>query len=210
MSARPLEDPATRRWQVETGVLGMWVFLATEVLFFGALFLGYTHSRLADPQGFAAASRLTHLGIGTANTAILLTSSLTMALAVRAAALDERASRLLAATGALGVLFLVLKLVEYTLEWRDGLVPGLRFTYAGPESRAVARFFFLYFVMTAVHFVHLAIGLGAVAWIAARPASLPIDARKHRAIEVLGLYWHLVDAIWIFLYPMIYLIERWR
>ena len=209
MSTRS-DDVATLEWHLETGRLGMWVFLATEVLFFGALLLGYTHGRIHDPRGFAEASHHTHIFIGTFNTALLLTSSFAMALAVRASMVDERPSRLLWATAAMGVVFLALKFYEWSLEWNDGLVPGLHFTYAGPEARGVAHFFFLYFVMTGIHFVHLAIGVGATGWIAARHARLPMDWRKRRAVETLGLYWHFVDAIWIFLYPLIYLIERWR
>jgi cytochrome c oxidase subunit 3 len=205
-----LLDPARREWQVEGGRLGMWVFLASEVLFFGALFLGYTHSRLADPAGFAEASRHTQLAIGTINTAILLTSSLAMAFAARAAALSRRPAPMLWTAAALGVAFLALKLVEYSREWNDGLVPGLHFTYAGPHAHGVAQFFFLYFAMTGLHLVHLAIGVGATGWIALRVRGASIGWREHRAVEVLGLYWHFVDAIWVFLYPMIYLVERWR
>jgi len=192
-------------WRGGNAALGMWIFLATEVMFFGVLFFAALHARLHDAAGYAAGSHLTHAWLGTINTAILLTSSLTMALGVRASGLGQHpiAARLLRATAAMGAAFLAVKAAEYSLEWRDGLVPGLRFTYAGAEAAGVASFFFLYFVMTGLHAIHLAIGIGVVAWMSARPA--PAEA-----VEVAGLYWHFVDAVWIFLYPVIYLVELWR
>ncbi|HSN20071.1 MAG TPA: cytochrome c oxidase subunit 3 [Usitatibacter sp.] len=212
MSARPDVVPVDVPWRRETASLGMWIFLATEVMFFGVLFLAYTHARLADPQGFAAASRLTHEWLGTINTAILLTSSLTMALAVRSGWAGHRALviRLLWATAFLGAAFIAVKLVEYRLEWRDGLVPALHFTYSGPHARAVQAFFFLYFVMTGVHAVHLTIGVALVAWLALRDRDPSHPVRRRETAECLGLYWHFVDGIWIFLYPLIYLVELWR
>ena len=199
-------DPAA--WREETASLGMWVFLASEVMFFGALFLGYTHVRVHDPEGVAAAARHTHEWLGTINTAILLTSSLSMALAVRGARLGEREAtrRLLWITAALGAAFLALKGVEYAKEWEEGLVPGLRFTVT-EHARATALFFFLYFVMTGVHAVHLAIGIAVVAWISWRLRERELPAGRADGIEVVGLYWHFVDAVWIFLYPLFYLVD---
>lgn len=193
------------QWRSESATLGMWIFLATEVMFFGVLFFAAFHARIHDPAGYAAGSHLTHAWLGTINTAILLTSSLTMALGVRASNMGQaRAPRwLLRATAALGIAFLAVKAAEYSLEWRDGLVPGIRFDYARPDARGVQSFFYLYFVMTGLHAVHLAIGIGAVSWISARAAS-------RDAVEITGLYWHFVDVVWIFLYPVIYLVELWR
>jgi cytochrome c oxidase subunit III len=216
MSARPSASPAAIAadipWRRETASLGMWIFLATEVMFFGVLFLAYAHARLADPPGFGVASRLTHAWLGTINTAILLTSSLTMALAVRNGWAGERRSvmRLLWVTAALGAAFIAVKGLEYSLEWRDGLVPVLRFTYAGSHAEAVERFFFLYFVMTGVHAVHLSIGVALVAWLAVRDRDPSHPIRRRETAECLGLYWHFVDVVWIFLYPLIYLVELWR
>lgn len=216
MSARPSPIPgavpADVAWRRETDSLGMWIFLATEVMFFGVLFLAYAHARLADPAGFGVASRLTHEWLGTINTAILLTSSLTMALAVRNGWAGKRASviRLLWATAALGIAFIAVKAFEYSLEWRDGLVPVLRFTYAGSHGEAVERFFFLYFAMTGVHAVHLSIGVALVAWLAVRDRDPSHPVRRRETAECLGLYWHFVDAVWIFLYPLVYLVELWR
>jgi cytochrome c oxidase subunit 3 len=209
--ARPIRSPTSDEWRLESAQLGMWVFLVSEVMFLGALFLGYLHGRMHDGHGFAEASRHTQLALGTLNTAILLTSSFTMALAVRSAALGARlaAARFLWTTASFGVAFIAIKLYEYSLEWRDGLVPGLRFRYDGEAANAVAEFFILYFVMTGIHALHLAIGIGAVAWNALQ-VTRPAAGSRECAIDVIGLYWHFVDAVWIFLYPMIYLLERWR
>ena len=212
MSARPGVVPVDVPWRRETASLGMWIFLATELMFFGVLFLAYAHARIADPEGIATASRLTHAWLGTINTAILLTSSLTMALAVRSGWAGHRTLviRLLWITAVLGAAFLAVKGAEYALEWRDGLVPGLRFTYAGPERQGVETFFLLYFVMTGVHAVHLTIGVGLVAWLALRDRDPSHPVRRRETAECLGLYWHFVDAVWIFLYPLVYLVELWR
>lgn len=215
MSAAPREiDPAARgeldprAWREETASLGMWVFLATELMFFGGLFLAYLYLRTHDPGGVSAASVHTHEWLGTLNTAILLTSSLAMALAVQAAkeARRKAAQRLLVLTAAFGLAFLVVKGVEYGMEWRDGLVPGLRFTLA-ENTRTATLFFFLYFVATGIHAVHLAIGVLAVLWIAWRLRATALPDWRVDEIDVLGLYWHFVDAIWIFLYPLFYLVN---
>lgn len=206
MNARVI--PADVPWRRETASLGMWIFLATEVMFFGVLFLAYLHARLVDPEGFATASRLTHEWIGTINTGVLLTSSLAMALAVRSGWAGHRrlVIRLLWVTAALGVVFIVLKGIEYSLEWRDGLVPVLHFTYSGADPRGVETFFFLYFVMTGVHAVHLTIGVALVAWLALRDRDPSRPIHRRDTAECIGLYWHFVDCIWIFLYPLIYLV----
>jgi len=200
--------PAERAWRSETVSLGMWVFLLTEVMFFGLLFLAYFHVRHADPEGFGIASHHVHEWLGTFNTAILLTSSLSMALAVHAASVDDRKSlvRLLAVTAVLGCAFLGVKGTEYFLEWRDGLVPGPAFEYSGPHRRTVEEFFFLYFVMTGVHAIHLTVGIGAVAWNALRCRRAAHVAAREDAVEAVGLYWHFVDVIWVFLYPLFYVV----
>lgn len=207
-TARP-SDPAM--WREQTASLGMWVFLATEVMFFGALFLSYLYLRTHDGEGVAAASTHTHEWLGTINTAILLTSSFTMALAVRGAQLADRVPvrRLLWATAALGVAFLAVKGIEYGMEWREQLVPGLRFAIVDHASTA-ALFFFLYFVATGVHALHLAIGVLAVLWMSWRLRRPPFPDWRADEIDVLGLYWHFVDAVWIFLYPLFYLVNLHR
>ena len=153
------------RQQRDAATLGMWIFLATEVLFFGALFLAYTAARLQFPDAFAAASRHTSVVLGTANTAVLLTSSFCMALAAHAAA--ARAARrtvaLLTATACLGLVFAAIKLVEYGLDYRDHLVPLVDFAFDPRYVRGAYIFFGFYFVMTGVHLVHLVVGIALVA-----------------------------------------------
>jgi cytochrome c oxidase subunit 3 len=182
-----------------TGPMGMWVFIASEVLFFGGLLVAYTYGRSHFPDGFAAASHETHVVIGTVNTALLLTSSACVALAV---ASTRRASLLLAAACALGLAFLALKGIEYTKEWHEHLVPGASFRLR--DTPGAQLFFVLYFLTTGLHAVHLTIGiavLAAFAWGTHRGRTW---ARPPH-VEVAGLYWHFVDVVWIFLYPLIYL-----
>jgi cytochrome c oxidase subunit 3 len=202
----------TREQQREAATLGMWVFLATELMFFGPLFLAYLYGRTHYGNGFAVASAHTHVGLGTSNTAILLTSSLTMALAVRATWIGSRraAAWLLAATAALGIAFLAVKGVEYRKEWEEALVPPFRFVFLGEHARAAEVFYWLYFLMTGLHALHLTIGVLLVLWLARRARRGEFGPSYHAPVEMTGLYWHFVDVVWIFLYPLIYLLERWR
>jgi len=201
--------------QRDAATLGMWIFLATEILFFGALFVAYAVSRIRYPEAFAAASRLTDVTLGSINTAVLLTSSLTMALGVRATGLRARRAALgwLCATALLGIAFVAIKGVEYRHEFTGHLVPGFDFGYAGPHPAQVAMFFCFYFAMTGVHALHLVIGIGVVGVMLVRMwhDTAGIGDRgdlDYESIEMTGLYWHLVDVIWIFLYPLIYLVSR--
>ena len=190
--------------------LGMWVFLTTETLFFGVLFFGYLMARLRFPDAFAAAGRHTDLVLGTINTAVLLTSSLAMALAVRAAAIRRRrwTVLLLGATLAFGVAFLVIKGFEYRAEYLEHLVPGAGFRFEAAQCHAAELFFWLYFVMTGIHAVHLAIGIVIIAVFAARLEFRGFAVQSPLSVEMAGLYWHFVDIVWIFLYPCLYLIAR--
>lgn len=184
----------------EASLLGMWAFLATELLFFGPLFFGYVHARVSAPEAFASASHHMHIVLGTLNTAVLMTSSLTMALGVRAAETGRtrRSRSMLAITALFGVAFLGVKGYEYASEWSEAT------RAAGGE----ARFYFLYYAMTGLHAVHLTIGIGALTWLWLRARRF--GAAWHTAVEVTGLYWHFVDIVWVFLYPMFYLLERYR
>lgn len=189
----------------DTAQLGMWIFLATEVLFFGALLLAYAYGRSHWPQGFAVASRHTDVVLGSVNTALLLTSSALVALAVASDESAARRSWLLGTAAALGLAFLVIKGAEYRREWQEGLFPGVGFSLAAQQGAAL--FFMLYFLMTGLHALHLLIGmalLGVFAWGTARKAAWA----PRRRVEVAGLYWHFVDVVWIFLYPLIYLVSR--
>jgi cytochrome c oxidase subunit 3 len=198
------------RQQHDVAQLGMWVFLATEVLFFGGLILAYCVYRIAYPAGFAEAARHTRIVIGTANTAVLLTSSFLLAWAVMAARL--RAARLAAillwSAAALGILFLVLKGIEYRGEYRDRLVPGLDFDFTRAHGGAMALFFTFYFVATGLHAVHVAIGIGVLMVIGFRASRHAYSERYHAPITVAALYWHFVDMVWIFLFALIYLPGR--
>jgi cytochrome c oxidase subunit 3 len=189
--------------------LGMWVFLASEMLFFGVLFFAYTMGRLHHLQAFAAASRHTNLLLGSINTAVLLTSSLTMALAARDARRRRRrpCASMLGATFVLGATFLALKLLEYRDDFEQHLVPGVRFSLPGADRAGLEQFFWTYFVTTAAHALHLLIGLGLVAVLAVRVfrGHGPLPSQ---IVEISGLYWHLVDIIWIFLFPLLYLVSR--
>lgn len=195
--------------QHESAELGMWVFLATELMFFGPLFMGYAVGREAYGQAFAAASRHTNVLIGTVNTAVLLTSSAFMALAVLAVRADRArlAMRCLLATACLGAVFLALKGVEYHDEWREHLVPWMDFRFEPRLHEGAAYFYVLYFAMTGLHALHLSIGIVTVLVFALR---LRVNSARALAsqIEVTGLYWHFIDAVWIFLYPILYLVER--
>ncbi len=192
----------------------MWVFLATEVLFFGGLFLGYTAYRVAYPADFREASEHTLLLAGATNTAVLLVSSFTMALAVRAAGLNRRnlLVPLLAATALLGLLFLGIKAFEYSTEIHEGLLPGASFHPPGHVSGQGLDhqriFFSFYFTMTGLHAVHVTIGVLLIlgyAWRAWRANEI---ARLSTGVDLLGLYWHFVDIVWVFLFPLIYLMGR--
>jgi cytochrome c oxidase subunit III len=195
--------------QRAAGTFGIWVFLASEALFFGALILTYTACRIENIGAFAAAGRETDIWYGTINTAILLTSSLTMAVAAQAAASSSGFRRLvlgcLLATAALGLAFLVLKGFEYKEDIEKHLVPDARFAL---KETAAQLFFGLYWIVTGVHAIHLSIGMVMVVRIALLGYRRTIQLDANPEIEVTALYWHLVDIVWIFLYPLIYLPGR--
>jgi cytochrome c oxidase subunit 3 len=190
MATIQLDSTLERR---ESSLFGMWAFLATEVLFFGPLFFGYVHERIGAPDAFVAASHHMHIVLGTLNTALLMTSSLTMALAVFAAKEGKPLRLWLVLTASLGLVFLAIKGGEWAMEASEAA------SASGPEL----TFYFLYYTMTGLHGLHLVIGLSILAWLALRTAT-------PSAVEVAGLYWHFVDLVWVFLYPMFYLLERYR
>ena len=188
----------------------MWVFLVTEVLFFGGLFAGYAIYRTWYPDAFAAASRELDIVLGSINTVVLITSSLTMALAVHAAQTGERrlVLWLLLATMALGATFLGIKGVEYYHKFAEHHVPGPAFSFE-PEHFSQAQIFFsFYFMMTGLHALHMVIGLGIMIVMLWWTWNGTITVEYASPIEVSGLYWHFVDIVWIFLFPLLYLIGR--
>jgi cytochrome c oxidase subunit 3 len=202
--AHQFDDAAQQR---DAATLGMWTFLATEVLFFGGLFTGYAVYRSAMPEVFAAGSRRLDFPLGTLNTAVLLVSSLTMALAVQATETGRRLRlRLcLAATMALGVAFLFIKFSEYADKFREHLVPGHGFEAPAGSPPHVAIFFSFYFVMTGMHALHMIVGEGLLGTLLVRAFRGGVGAGRPAPVILTGLYWHFVDIIWIFLYPLLYL-----
>jgi cytochrome c oxidase subunit 3 len=196
--------------QREAATMGMWVFLATEVLFFGAMFLGYTVYRVSYPEAFAAASRHTLVWFGSINTAVLLISSTIMALAVRAARQNRRThlAVLLLITGSLGVVFLTIKGFEYAREIGEHLLPGANFLIDAADPKHAEMFFYLYWLMTGVHALHVGVGVILLFTFALRAWFTHSFAGRDTPIDLLGLYWHFVDIIWVFLFPLVYLINR--
>ena len=196
--------------QRESATLGMWLFLAQEVMFFGGLFLAYTVYRWKYPDWFALGSNQLDVPLGLANTIVLIGSSLTMVLAVRAAQLG-RARQIVGwvgATMALGTVFLVVKGFEYHHKWVHHLIPGAGFHIEGTTDPAAQTFFVLYFCMTGLHALHMIVGLGLLAFLVPKALRGEFSAENHNWVEGVGLYWHFVDVIWIFLFPLLYLLGR--
>lgn len=190
--------------------MGMWLFIATEVLFFGGMFLGYTVYRYAYPAAFAEASRHTLVLFGSLNTAVLLVSSTVMAFAVRAARANRRGllGLLLLITASLGVAFLVIKGFEYSREISEHLLPGRSFQIEAADPAHAEMFFYLYWLTTGVHALHVTIGVVVIAFFAARAWFTNAFQNHDTPIDLLGLYWHLVDIVWVFLFPLLYLVDR--
>jgi cytochrome c oxidase subunit III len=207
---QPVNPIEKSKWDLELDILGMWLFLVTEVMFFGGLFAAYTVYRFLYSGAFADASRHLDLTLGTVNTVILLTSSLTMALAVNSIQRGRRGQLMLflAATMALGTLFLVLKATEYSHVIEEGLFPGGVFVYPGPFEREARLFFSLYFSMTGLHFIHMVLGILFMGFLLIMASRRKFNEHRYNMIEMTGLYWHFVDIVWIFLFPLLYLIDR--
>jgi len=205
--AHHFEDLGQQR---EAAALGMWVFLVTEVLFFGGLFAAYSIYRSWYPDAFAADSHELDVVLGTINTAVLITSSLTMALAVHAAQTGGRKLLILflVVTMLLGATFLGIKGIEYYRKFVEHHVPGPAFQFEKEYFRHAQIFFSLYFVMTGLHAIHMIIGLGIMAWMLWWSWNGTITREYASPIEISGLYWHFVDIVWIFLFPLLYLIGR--
>jgi cytochrome c oxidase subunit III len=194
--------------QRQAAELGMWLFLVTEFMFFGGLFLAYLVYRRWYPAEFAAGS---HTMDGTVNTAVLLTSSLTMALAVAAAERGRQraVAGLLAATLALGVVFLAVKAYEYHHKYEHGHIPfaNLPFEYAGTQAyRGIATFFNLYFLMTGMHAFHMVLGMIMLAILIIAALGERLTAERSIVVHNIGLYWHFVDLVWVYLFPFFYLV----
>jgi len=193
----------------EAAHLGMWLFLASEVLLFGALFAVYAGCRVEFGADFVAASAHNSLALGTTNTFVLVTSSLFAALAVHAARRGRlrRAAGLLALVVLLGLAFLVLKGLEYGQHFEAGILPGSHYHYAALPTHGANAFFTLYYVMTALHGLHVTGGMVALGAVGARAFRGGYGSDRHLPLELAVLYWHLVDVIWLFLWPLLYLMH---
>jgi cytochrome c oxidase subunit III len=209
-----------RRQQLEASTLAMWMFLATEVLFFGTMFTAYTVYRSEFPEEFSRASKHLKTMAGAINTAVLICSSLTMALAVFAAHTSRRRLLIgcLIATLTFGAVFLSIKAWEWYAEYQESLVPGLRFNTAewtqadasgGPvDPYRVQIFFVFYFVLTGLHAFHMIVGLALLLLLLYFSIRGHYSAEYYMPVEVIGLYWHFVDVVWIFILPLLYLVRN--
>ena len=197
--------------QEESAIAGMWLFLATEVLFFGALFLAWIYARHFNQAGFDTGARETALAIGTANTVILITGSFAYSAGLAFAENGHNRLLILCCTIAwlLGLAFMILK---FGIEWRDDfnrhMFPGPDFAITGPPGGGARLFWVFYFFGTFIHGLHLAVGLGLVAWIVWRASRGDFSPKYHTPVTAVGLYWSFVDVVWLILYPLSYLIGR--
>jgi len=207
--------------QREAGTLGMWVFLVTEIMFFGGMFFAYTLYRTKYPAAFASASNHLSLPLGAINTAVLIFSSFTMAMAVYSAQTGKRRNQVvcLALTILLGLTFLGIKAVEYHDKYVDHLIPGRLIPsrpfdasdvhlLPGASPHKVEMFYWIYFAMTGMHAVHMIIGVGLLSVILFFSVRGKYGPEYHNPVEVSGLYWHFVDILWIFLFPLLSLLGR--
>jgi len=212
-----VETPALREQfdtpeqQKESSTFGMWVFLITEVMFFGGMFLAYTIYRNTYPYVFGKASTSLNAVIGALNTAVLLCSSYTMVMAVRSAQIGKRKALVifLILTLLLGLTFLGVKAYEWNEKFVEHHVPGASFHFEGAAEQGPAQLFFsLYFAMTGLHALHMVVGVGILSWLLVLSMRGRFTAEYMTPVDVAGLYWHFVDIIWIFLFPLLYLIDR--
>jgi cytochrome c oxidase subunit 3 len=201
----------TMAQQQEAATLGMWLFLVTEIMFFGGLLMAYLLYRVWYPEAWSEGSEELSIALGGTNTLVLIGSSLTMALAVRAAQ-TGRAPKVivgwLGITMALGLTFLVIKFFEYKEKFELNHVPGRNFHFEGPHAPQVQIFFSLYFALTGLHALHMIIGFGLLSVIAWMAWKGRFSEEWYTPVELSGLYWHFVDIVWIFLFPLLYLVDR--
>ena len=195
--------------QFDAAKIGMWLFLVTEILMFGGLFVGYGIMHAKHPAAFQAAHHHLDRIMGALNTIVLLVSSFTMVLAVWAAQTSRRKALIanLALTFTLAGVFLVVKYFEYAHKFHEGLLPGRFYSHVGDVVPGQFLFFSFYFMMTGLHGIHVVVGMGAIAILLRRAIRGDFSAAYFGPVEVTGLYWHLVDLIWIYLFPLMYLVS---
>jgi len=195
--------------QFEASKIGMWVFLVTEVLLFGGLFVGYGIMHMKHPEAFREAHHHLDRIMGALNTIVLLVSSFTMVMAVWAASVGKRKLLIwfLILTLACAGVFLVVKYFEYSHKFHDGLLPGKYYTHQGDTVPGQFMFFSFYFMMTGLHGIHVVVGMIAIAWVLVRAIKGHFGPGYYGPVDLVGLYWHLVDMIWIYLFPLMYLLS---
>jgi cytochrome c oxidase subunit 3 len=195
--------------QFESSKLGMWIFLVTEILFFGGLFAAYIVYRAWYPELYLEASTQLNAFWGTVNTAVLIGSSLTVAMAIRSAQMNQIKGLIinLYITIGLALTFMVIKYFEYAEKLEKGIAPGKYYTYGGLEHEKANIFFSIYYMMTGLHGLHVVIGIGLMIWLVIKAKKKVFHSGYYTPVEITGLYWHLVDVIWIFLFPLLYLID---
>ena len=199
----------TAEQQADAGKIGMWLFLVTEVLLFGGLFVGFAIMQSLHREAFVAAHHQLDRVLGFINTVVLLTSSYTMVMAVHSARTDRRKRvvvYLLLTLICAGV-FLGIKYVEYSHKFHEGLLPGRYYSHKGDTVPGQFMFFSFYFMMTGLHGVHILGGMAVIAWVLRRAARGDFSHAYYTPVDLVGLYWHLVDLIWIYLFPLLYLIK---
>lgn len=198
---------ASEGQEFESARLGMWVFLVQELLFFGALFVAYGIFRWWHPETFLEAHKYLSWKLGAFNTVVLIASSFTMVMAVRSAQVNQRKSLIsyLLLTLIFAGVFLGVKYVEYMAKIHHGLLPGHFFSAHG-TSEYLHLFFGIYFTMTGLHGLHILVGMGLIVWLLIRSLKGDFHADYYTPLEMVGLYWHFVDLVWIFLFPLLYLI----
>ena len=200
---------ATFEQQFDAAKIGMWLFLATEVLLFGGLFVGFALMQAAHPQAFVEAHHHLDKTLGALNTVVLLFSSFTMVMAVHSSATNQRKKAIvyLIITLLCAAAFLVVKYFEYEHKIHDGLLPGAFYSHKGDTVPNQFIFFSFYFMMTGLHGLHILGGMAAIGWVLRRTIRGDFDSTYYSPVDMVGLYWHLVDLIWIYLFPLLYLIS---
>lgn len=195
--------------QFDAAKMGMWIFLGTEILMFGGLFAAYIVYRLWYPELFTLASEELDTILGTVNTLVLIGSSLTVAMAIRSAQINKNRNIIiyLGITIALAATFMVIKYFEWSHKFHLGIFPGQFYSFEGIDHPQANVFFSLYYLMTGLHGIHVLIGMGLMSWLLWRSFKGHFSSEYYTPVEITGLYWHLVDIIWIFLFPLFYLID---
>jgi cytochrome c oxidase subunit 3 len=195
--------------QAHAARLGMWAFLGSEVLLFAVLFTLYAAYRAMYPADFEAAIAHNNLLIGTVNTIVLITSSLTVALSLHEVRKNRplRAGALLAISVGFGLVFLILKGIEYSQHLHEGIYPGAAYHFAEMPGYGAKLFYTLYYLMTGLHAIHVIVGMLLLSWLMMGTFARAYSAPRSIQVELGALYWHLIDVVWIFLWPMLYLMH---